>query len=104
MKNNKKNIIAKKKVISASASSNVEATNRLYQASFSNEEQLLNIYQNTDQGYNEDQAEKSRDEYGENIITHGKQNPIFKRLFDAFINPFTIVLLVLAIISAWSSL
>ena len=104
MKNNKKNIIAKKKVISASASSNVEATNRLYQASFSNEEQLLNIYQNTDQGYNEDQAEKSRDEYGENIITHGKQNPIFKRLFDAFINPFTIVLLVLAIISAFTDI
>ena len=104
MKNNKNNITFKKKVISASASSNVEATTRLYQSAFSSEEQLFNLYQNTDKGYNEQQANKSRDEYGENIITHGKQNPMFKRLFDSFINPFTIVLLVLAIISTFTDI
>lgn len=45
------------------------------------------------------QVEKMRDQYGVNEITQQDQDTIFKQLFEAFINPFSVVLLVLALIS-----
>ena len=49
-------------------------------------------------------VEKSRDEYGENVLTYGKKNPVVKRLASAFINPFNIVLFVLAVISIFTDI
>ena len=50
-------------------------------------------------GYEESKVELMREEYGKNEITHKKGDSIIKRLVEAFINPFTIILLILAIIS-----
>jgi Mg2+-importing ATPase len=50
-------------------------------------------------GLSEEEIEDSQKEYGPNIVTKGKKVPLIKRLFDAFISPFTIILLVLSIIS-----
>lgn len=44
-------------------------------------------------------VEESREKYGENIVTHGKQDGLLKRLAAAFINPFTIILFILAVVS-----
>lgn len=41
----------------------------------------------------------SREEYGENVVTKGEKDPLFKQLVRAFINPFTIVLVALAALS-----
>lgn len=55
-------------------------------------------------GLNEDKVDTQRDKYGSNAISHDKQESVLKRLFDAFINPFTIVLFVLAIISVFTDI
>lgn len=52
-----------------------------------------------DTGYTERQAEKSREKYGSNLISGRASDTIFYRLRRAFINPFTTVLLALAVVS-----
>lgn len=51
------------------------------------------------QGYNEKQAEESRIEYGKNVLLGRASDTALYRLRRAFINPFTIVLFVLAAVS-----
>jgi Mg2+-importing ATPase len=53
-------------------------------------------------GLNEAMVNEIRDEYGSNEISYEKRESVFKRIFDAFINPFTIVLFVLAFISVFT--
>ena len=50
-------------------------------------------------GYNEEQIEESRTQYGENTITEQKADTVWHRMRRAFINPFTIILFVLASIA-----
>jgi len=47
----------------------------------------------------EQQVEKNRDLYGENTITKGQEDSILKKIYESIINPFTIILLVIAVIS-----
>jgi Mg2+-importing ATPase len=56
------------------------------------------------EGLSEDLAEASRDTYGDNTITRGKKVSLPKRLAKAFINPFTTILFVLAVISAFTDI
>jgi len=51
-------------------------------------------------GLTEDQVEDFRDRYGNNRVTHGKKVSLARRIANAFINPFTIILLLLAMVSA----
>lgn len=53
-------------------------------------------------GLSENLVEIIRKESGSNEISHEKKDPIIKRLFDAFINPFTSILLILAAISFYT--
>lgn len=60
------------------------------------------LYQNfhiPQQGYNEKQAEESRIKYGKNILSSRASDTALYRLRRAFINPFTIILFVLAAVS-----
>lgn len=50
-------------------------------------------------GYNEEQVERRREQYGSNALNGRATNTVFYRLQRAFINPFSIILLVLAGIS-----
>lgn len=54
----------------------------------------------SDNGLSESKINKSRAENGTNKITREKRKSFPRRLLDAFINPFTAILLVLAIVSA----
>ena len=72
---------------------------RLYWAAAQKEEALLAHY-GAPTGLTQEQAERSREEWGRNALTYGKREPVAKRLFSAFINPFTVILLALAVISA----
>jgi len=56
------------------------------------------------EGLAESRVEDSRDEYGDNNVTRGKKESLAKRLAKAFINPFTSILVVLAIISAFTDI
>ncbi len=45
------------------------------------------------------QVEQRQDVYGKNVITSGKNNTVWRRLRDAIVNPFNIVLFMIAIIT-----
>lgn len=64
-----------------------------------NGDTLLIQYDNSYNGFDGEKVEDMRDQYGANIISQQKKRGILKKLFNSFINPFTIVLLVLAFIS-----
>ena len=72
---------------------------RLLNAAGKPYETLLIQYDNSFNGYDEDRVDEMRDQYGANIITKQKKESIFRRLWDAFINPFTVVLFALAALS-----
>ena len=50
-------------------------------------------------GITAEDAEKRLDEYGKNIITVGNKNTIFRRLREALINPFNVILLLIAMVT-----
>ncbi|EQF22958.1 magnesium-translocating P-type ATPase [Clostridioides difficile CD160] len=60
---------------------------------------LLNEYKNSYNGYSEKMVNIMRDKYGNNEITQKSGNSMIKKFVKAFVNPFTIVLFILAIIS-----
>ncbi|MGI6005926.1 MAG: magnesium-translocating P-type ATPase [Ruminococcus sp.] len=83
---------------------NKKAVERLYWASAHEEKELVKKYGTGKEGLTEETAEKLRVEYGGNILTYGRKNPVIQRLFAAFINPFTVVLLALAVISVFTDI
>ena len=62
-------------------------------------EDSLAYYHTSLDGLSQEQVEESRDLYGENTITKGQEDSIFKKIYESIINPFTIILLVIAFIS-----
>ena len=59
----------------------------------------LAFYHTSLKGLDSEQVEENRDLYGENTITKGQEDSIFKKIYESIINPFTIILLVIASIS-----
>lgn len=51
------------------------------------------------EGLEKEEAERRIEEYGYNKISYGEGITWYKRLFDAFINPFSLVLILLAVVS-----
>lgn len=72
-------------------------------ASYSVDEALKYFSSSLD-GLDEENVEASRDERGENVIHSRKGPSIFKRLFDAFINPFSLILIALSIVSLFTDI
>lgn len=56
----------------------------------------------TPSGLDGAEAELRQDKYGKNVITTGRSNTVFHRLREAIVNPFNIVLLVIAIITLFT--
>ena len=77
---------------------------RLVWAAAHGEEEILRKYGTPGDGLTAELAERSRERYGTNILTYGKRESVVKRLFSVFINPFTVILLVLAVISAFTDM
>ncbi|MDN6161317.1 MAG: magnesium-translocating P-type ATPase [Atopostipes sp.] len=50
-------------------------------------------------GYDNQSAEKIREEYGDNEIDYGTEKPLWKIIVDAYLTPFTLVLFALAAVS-----
>ena len=50
-------------------------------------------------GLVDDQVEENRDIYGENVITKGQEDSMIKKIYESIINPFTVILLVIALVS-----
>ncbi len=80
------------------------AEKRLRSASMSSEEHILKEYKNGLSGYSENQVDEARTRYGKNNVTHSKKTSVLRLLIDSFVNPFTVVLLVLVGISAFTDI
>ncbi|MCL1838780.1 MAG: magnesium-translocating P-type ATPase, partial [Propionibacteriaceae bacterium] len=86
----------------SSATPSPRGNKRLVNVSGKTPEVVLIQYDNTFEGFDDEAVEDSRDEYGENKITPQKTDSVLKRLFLAFVNPFTIVLFILSIIALFT--
>ncbi len=95
----KKNIELKKKILADYISEDI-AKDRLLYSSCNDEKTLLDKFGWSLSGLTEKQVGDSKKKYGDNIIVSGKKDSVPKRICAAFINPFTLVLFVLAIVSA----
>ena len=62
-------------------------------------ETTLTRYKTHLDGLKEDQVEENRALYGENVITKGQEDSIIKKIYESIINPFTVILLVIALVS-----
>lgn len=78
--------------------------NNLKLASKLDEKDILKKYNTSYLGYEDREVELMREEYGKNEISYKKDDSILKRLLEAFINPFTIILLMLAIVSFFTDI
>ena len=70
----------------------------------SNINSVFDYFNTSIDGLTKRQAEASVDEYGKNIVTSTNKSTVIKRLYGAFINPFTLVLIVLAVVSVFTDI
>lgn len=56
----------------------------------------------TPEGLPESDVEKAREQYGTNSLTRGRATPVAKRVLESFVNPFTAILIVLAVVSTFT--
>lgn len=76
----------------------MKATNyKLYAKATSTE--LLKMWQTTEAGLGTNAIASHQEQYGANIISHGEKPSVIKEMLKAYVTPFTVVLMVLAIIS-----
>ena len=66
---------------------------------FQPKEELFGVLSATTAGLNREEAEERLERFGRNIITAGIKNTPFHRLKEAVINPFNVILLVIAVIT-----
>lgn len=79
-----------------------EAIKKLIYASEIDVNTLFKEYKTTYNGISNEEAKNRINKYGKNEITHNSGKKRYKRVLEAFINPFTIVLFVLAIVSLFT--
>ena len=75
------------------------ASTRLRFATSHDADEVLENLATSLQGLNEEWVDISREQYGSNKLTHGKKDTLSGRLVRSFVNPFTLVLFVLAAVS-----
>jgi len=77
---------------------------RLKFAATADAEALYEKLGTTAVGMSESRVETSREQYGNNKVTHGKKVSLFNRICTAFINPFTAILFGLAVVSTFTDI
>ena len=100
MRNNKEQV----RRISESAVMENDKNKFLHMAASSEASDVLSKLNTSLSGLSEEQVEVNRDSYGTNTVHYGKRKSVFKRIIEAFINPFTIILIVLAVVSAFTDI
>lgn len=76
-----------------------ETEEKLVKFSALSTEELMEEFNTSEGGLTKDLVQKRTEEYGKNELNQSDEDSWYKRLFEAFINPFTLVLLLLAIVS-----
>ena len=95
----KSNLKEKKNIIEET-SRRKEVHNRLRDAATTELRDLFDKLGTKPEGLNEELVEESREQYGDNKVTHGRKMSLAERILKAFVNPFTAILFCLAVVSA----
>ena len=77
-----------------------ETERELIDISRLSDEEIFEKYRTEPDGLNQVEAAERLEEYGRNIIDIKNENSLLSRIKDALINPFNIVLMVVAIVLA----
>lgn len=67
-------------------------------------EEIYELFGTSANGMSEEESESVRDAYGDNVVTHGKKETLFRRIVKAFVNPFTSILFALALVSVFTDI
>lgn len=81
-----------------------DVNKRLITASENDIDKVYDILDSSEKGKTKTQIKSARDLYGDNTLTYNKDNSIFKRLVKAFIDPFTMILIALAVVSIFTDI
>ncbi len=81
-----------------------EQNNRIQFAATHSITEVLEKYHTSRNGLDEEAVNQSRNGFGSNKIAREKKKSVLKRVADAFINPFTIILICLAIVSTMTDM
>ena len=79
-----------------------EAQERLRKVAARTPEDVYAFLGTRQRGLTEEEVERARERYGDNAVRRERQPSIFQRLLEAFISPFTAILLTLAVVSAFT--
>lgn len=66
---------------------------------FLTEEEMFTRLSAKQEGFTSEEAGERQEQFGENVITVGNKNTVLHRLREAIINPFNVILLLIAIIT-----
>ena len=61
--------------------------------------ELLTQVGSSPRGLSPEQVEVNRETYGENVITKANQASLWQKIYESIINPFTVILLIIALVS-----
>jgi len=81
-----------------------EISSRLLFAATANDDALLLKLGTGAKGLSTAEVEESREQYGENKVSHGKKTSLLRRVCAAFVNPFTAILFGLAAVSVFTDI
>jgi Mg2+-importing ATPase len=93
------NFIVKKMRRKQTPDSRHDAEVKLRECAFLQEEALFARFSTERAGLTGEEARSRRDEFGENVITVGSNNTVLHRLREAIINPFNVILFIVAAIT-----
>ncbi len=85
-------------------SARAQAAGRLLEAANASETELIAQYDIPEAGCSAEDAENRREQYGSNAIAKVRKDSAAKRLFNAFITPFSLILFALAGISLFTDI
>lgn len=93
------NLFRKKLDRASIAKKRGESESALRRLAYLPTEEALSSLSTLYSGLTDEQAQERLEEFGPNIIVSGKQSSVFSRLAEAFVNPFNIVLFLIAAIT-----
>ena len=79
-----------------------EVERNLIDVSRLDDEQIFEKYKTEPDGLNQVEAAERLEEYGRNIIDVSNENSLLSRIKDAVINPFNIVLMIVAVVTLFT--
>ena len=95
----------KKKELLAAVEKRLEiAEERKENISAMSPEQAMDLLDSSYNGLSEFIVNASREYYGDNILQTGEEETLLQRLISAFINPFSLILIGLAIVSVFTDI